>query len=240
MKRRAHVLTLACASNACLCNYVWKHNCAFARATKCAFGCAGTYGLLCASIKLCAFCASTCAVHRVRVNVLYSVFILYVSADEHRVLYSLHLLHGQLESGHSCVLFSCIFFITDCRETVIILCVITHNLKTSVLNCTTMTILENTCCTKPCSAHINTWCASSCADSNASCANVPLANVHFGKSTQMYVHCSAICSAAESVQTMLKNVQTAPACQSPEKRPWVAEIVRRNFQLNIFAEKWKS
>ena len=134
---------------------------------------------------------------------------------------------------------SCIFFITDCRETVIILCVITHNLKTSVLNCTTMTILENMCCTKPCSAHINTWCAPSCADSNASCANVPFANVHFGKSTQMYVHCSAICSAAESVQTMLKNVQTAPAGQSPEKPPWVAEIVRDEFPAKYFFGKWK-
>ena len=183
------------------------------------------------------FCASTFSVLRVRANVLYSVFISYVSADEHRILYSLHLLHGQLESGHSCVLFSCIF--TDCRETVIILCVITHNLKTSVLNCTTMTILENMCCTKPCSAHINTWCAPSCADSNASCANVPLANVHFGKSTQMYVHCSAICSAAESVQTMLKNVQTAPAGQSPEKPPWVAEIVRDEFPAKYFFGKWK-
>ena len=50
------------------------------------------------------FCASTCAVHRVRGNVLYSVFIFYVSADERRVLYSLNLLHGQLEGGHSCVL----------------------------------------------------------------------------------------------------------------------------------------
>ena len=55
------------------------------------------------------FCASTCAVHRVGANVLYSVFIFYVSPDEHRVLYSLHVLHGQLESGHSCPLLSLVF-----------------------------------------------------------------------------------------------------------------------------------
>ena len=138
-------------------------------------------------------------------------------------------------NGHSSL--SCIFFITDCRETVIILCVITHNLETSVLNCIAMTIPENTCCTKQGSAHINTWCAPSCADSIASCANVPSANVHFGKSTQMYVHCSAICSAAESVQTMLKNVQTAPAGQSPEKPPLGGGNCLGEFPAKYFCGK---